>query len=356
MAENDQGPGAAPDPIELVEVELVEVDDPTPASAFFGDEGDGDFVGDAIREALPRHSSDFRATLPGPGTPGTPNVAVAPLSRVRNLSPDDLAGLSPSVFRAPTPYGFGMAEANEPPPNALAESPTGNPEIDAFLAAVQNAPPPAEAVDVGDEFAFPSPLPPFTEEITEVIEGPNDSSEIRRHQWRMVSAILGVLLTIAFAVFGIQMGARLTGCEKRGPGGALADLITDRNNPRARRTTPARPAPVVATVRHTPPPTKVVVAQRPVQAPVPQPISPPRAPTPQPPPVVVVTPTAPPTPPPVAVVPDSAPDPAPTAALSECRTNGSFASEAEAVRQGYTFVVLFPGQTRNANTPVCRPE
>ncbi len=316
----------------LEAVDVVEVDDPTPTTPLFpGDPGD----------ALPRHPSAFRHTLPGGMTEGKPAFFKLPLPDGGTVDVPTRQQLPPRPSRASQPPAK--------PPVESKVTVTGNPEIDDFLKAVRNGPPQPEEGD--DEFAFP-PSPP-SEEVTEILEVPDDTlAEIKRSQRRAFLAVTGVIMLITLAITGIQMGARLSGGEKHGLGGVLADLITDQTRPRH---TARHPTHVVAAVRRTPP-IKQVVAQRPVQAPVPRPVSPPRAPTPQPPPVVpvvAVRPTAPPTPPPSAVVPNV--PPVPTTAVPHCRLSGSFASEAEATRLGYTDVWLFPGQVRDPNTRVCLP-
>lgn len=354
-------------------VEVVEVDDPTPVGSHGFDES-------AIGRKLPEARSEFRHTVPGPGDANTPGVTAPTANPTLTATAlDEAAEDSLSGRPAFGPPATPPSAETEPkwrklpprrprpsnPPATPAVVPTTtaeasimvdpalqhppDDEIKSFLAALDAARP-AETEFFGRPDQAVTVILPAVPEPTEVLLD-DPSSDDRRSQRQAVAAAIGFLLTVVLAITGIQVGARLTGGESRGLGGALADLVTNQTRPpRA----PSRSVPVVvATVRRAHP-TKQVVAQRPVQAPVLRPVSPPRAPTPTPTPAPVVRPAAPPTPPPSVAVPNV--PPTPTAALPRCRTNGSFANEAEAVRQGYTLVYLFPGQTRNANTPVCRPE
>lgn len=335
-----------------------------------------------IGRKLPEAHSEFRHTVPGPGDANTPGVT-APTANptltataLDEAAVDSLSGRP--AFGPPAPPPSAETEPKwrklpprkprgSNPPAAAVIAPTTateasivvdpalqhppDDEIKSFLAALDAARP-AETDFFGRPDQVVTVILPAVPEPTEVLlDDPSSDSDDRRSQRQAVAAAIGFLLTVVLAITGIQVGARLTGGESRGMGGAIADLVTNQTRPQQ---VPTRSVPVVvATVRHTPP-TKLVVAQRPVQAPVLRPVSPPHAPTPTPTPVPVIRPAAPPAPPPSVAAPNV--PPTPTAALPRCRTNGSFANEAEAVRQGYTLVYLFPGQTRSANTPVCRPE
>ncbi len=350
-------------------VEALEVDDPTPVGSRAFDES-------TIGRKLPEAESEFRHTVPGAGAaaPGiaapsnNPSLTVAELDAapVTNRPAFGPPATPSSATGAPTWRQLPPRppRASQPPATPEVVSKNGSIVVDlppqelhpdegirSFLEALDAARP-AEADFFGRQDQVVTEILPA---VPEPAKAPLDdpSSDDRRSQRRVIFAVIGVLMTMFLAVTSIQLGARLTGGEKHGLGGVLADLITNQTRPPR---VPSRSVPVVvATVRRTPP-TKLVVAQRPVQAPVLRPVSPPRAPTPQPPPIVpiiAVRPTAPPTPPPSAVVPNALP--VPTTAVPHCRLSGSFASEAEATRLGYTDVWLFPGQARDPNTRVCLP-